>query len=133
MSESEKIAGNNTQVSRNIEPVSAHAVSIHLPTFWPDKISLWFKQLNARTVPDRYLVPHIEDFARTLHRCEVFTTIDLVRAYNQIPVASEDVEKTAITTPLDYLNFHECILVYDFIIYTDHKPLTFAFQQDLNK
>ena len=50
----------------------------------------------------------MEDFARTLHRCEVFTTIDLVIAYNQIPVASEDVEKTAITTRLsDYLNLHE--------------------------
>ena len=61
--------------------------------------------LNVRTVPDRYPVPHIEDFARTLHGCEVFTTIDLVRAYNQIPVASEDVERTAITTPFGLFEF----------------------------
>ena len=64
-----------------------------------------YRALNAWTVPDRHPVPHIEDFARTLHGCEVFTTIDLVRAYNQIPVTSEDVEKTAITTPFGLFEF----------------------------
>ena len=64
-----------------------------------------YRALNAQTFPDRYPVPHIEDFARTLHGCEVFTTMDLVRAYNQISVASEDVEKTAITMPLGLFEF----------------------------
>ena len=47
MGESEKIAGNNTRVSRNTEPISAHAVSIRVPAFRSDKISLWFKQLEV--------------------------------------------------------------------------------------
>ena len=48
MSGSEKSAGNNTQILRNTEPVSAHAVSIRVSAFWADKISLWFKQLEAQ-------------------------------------------------------------------------------------
>ena len=45
-----------------------------------------YRALNAATVPDRYPLPYLQDFAANLHGCRVFSKLDLVRAYNQIPV-----------------------------------------------
>ncbi|BHF73790.1 hypothetical protein SprV_0401687300 [Sparganum proliferum] len=64
-----------------------------------------YRTLNNATIPDRYPVPRLQDFAGALFGKSVFSKIDLVRAFHQIPVAPEDVPKTAVTTPFGLFEF----------------------------
>ena len=52
-----------------------------------------YRALNSRTVPDRYPLPFIQDITLSLSGTTIFSKIDLVRAYNQIPINEADVSK----------------------------------------
>ena len=58
-----------------------------------------FRKLNMITTPDRYPIPHIQDFSSNLKDSTIFSKIDLVKAFHQIPVAPADIHKTATITP----------------------------------
>ena len=64
-----------------------------------------YRRLNAATDDDRYPLPHIQDFTSHLAGCTIFSKIDLIRGYHQIPMAPSSVAKTAIIIPFDLWEF----------------------------
>ena len=64
-----------------------------------------YRRLNASTLPDRYPIPVIEDLLQECYGTSVFSTIHLEKAFYQVPMAEEDICKTAITTPFGMFEF----------------------------
>ena len=64
-----------------------------------------YRSLNDITIPDRYPIPNSQSFHHKLKGAVIFSKIDLVKAYHFIPVAPEDIEKTAICTPFGLFKY----------------------------
>jgi hypothetical protein len=49
--------------------------------------------------------PSIQDFTANLAGCTIFSKIDLVKGYHQVPMAENDIPKTAICTPFGLFEY----------------------------
>ena len=57
-----------------------------------------YRCLNMVSKPDRYPIPNINSLSFKLSEKCVFSKLDLVNAYHQIPIHPEDIPKTAVVT-----------------------------------
>ena len=64
-----------------------------------------YRRLNNQTTDDKYPVRQLQDFNNDLHGKKIFSKIDLLKGYHQIPVADEDIGKTAVITPFGLFVF----------------------------
>lgn len=54
-----------------------------------------YRTLNARTIPDQYTVPRIDEALDCMTGSRWFSVLDLQNGYYQIGMAEQDKEKTA--------------------------------------
>jgi hypothetical protein len=64
-----------------------------------------YRRLNTVTEDDHYPLPSIQDFTANLARCAIFSKIDLVKGYHQVPTAEDDIPKTAIWMPFGLFEY----------------------------
>ena len=64
-----------------------------------------FRRVNNMTTDDKYPVRTLQDFTADLHGKKIFSKVDLLKGYHQIPVRQEDVCKTAVITPFGLFLF----------------------------
>ena len=64
-----------------------------------------YRQLNARTKADQYVVPLIQDAFDCMSGCSWFSVLDLKSGFYQIPMKDSDKEKTAFICPTGFYQF----------------------------
>ena len=64
-----------------------------------------YRRLNLATTPDQYPLPNMQDVAAKLHSCTMFSKVDRVKGYHQVPVAPRDIPKTAIIMPFGLFEY----------------------------
>lgn len=64
-----------------------------------------FRQLNNKTIEDKYPLPRIEEILDNLGKCQYFSTLDLAQGFHQIELDENSVEKTAFTIDNRHLMF----------------------------
>jgi len=64
-----------------------------------------FRKVNKVTIFDAEPMPRVDDIYARLANAKYFSTLDFCKGYWQIPMAKEDREKTAFSTPFGLFHF----------------------------
>ena len=84
-------------IKPSASPYAAPVVLVQVPGKDP-RFCCDYRELNARTVKDKFPLPRIEDCLDALGGSKFFALLDLKRAYHQIAVDPKDRYKTAFVT-----------------------------------
>src|ERR1044071_2138883 len=63
-----------------------------------DRLCINLAPLNKVTIPDKYLLPNIDEMLTNFYGATIFTILDLAAAYWQIMLRDKDKAKTAFLT-----------------------------------
>ena len=84
----------NGVIRPSSSPYAAHVVLVRKKD-GKLRLCLDYRALNARTHKDAYPLPRIEEALEVMKGSKYFVSRDLAHGFNQIPMAAEDIEKTA--------------------------------------
>lgn len=64
-----------------------------------------YRRLNSQTVLDRYPLPNFNDCISKLANKWIFSCVNLVRAFHNIPVVQNDICKTVTISPIELFHW----------------------------
>ena len=104
-------------VRRELEEMLDHGIIEHSSSDWASplvivrkkdsslRLCVDYRRLNSNSKADAYPMPRVDDLIDLVAGSPYITTLDLTKGYWQVPVAKEDREKTAFTTPFGLYQF----------------------------